>query len=85
MKMTPGPRLSPALRRAALANYAHRFTGDHTPAWVRDCPRPDGVPYKPHFATDSEWLENTMFPVHRGELIAHEPCQSAPTWPQGKG
>jgi hypothetical protein len=84
MKMIPGLKLPSALQRQALAFYVHRYTRDHTPSWVAACPRLDGKPYPVQFASDSEWLEHTLFPVHRGALTDH-PCQSTPTWPDEQG
>lgn len=76
-----GSALTPALKRAALACYANRFTGDHKPGWAQD-PRPDGTAYPVQFKDDADWLANTWFSVtEAGVLRAGAACYSTPTWP----
>lgn len=82
-----GDCLPERLRRDALAAYLHRFTREHVPLWSRK-PMPNGDAYQVQFASDSEWLANTLFPVTArkdGSLGDHTRghCQSFPTWPDG--
>lgn len=71
--------------------YVHRFTMEHVPAWAREpVTLADGTQahYKPHFATDREWYESTVFPgepEHKARGGTRNHCISAPTWPMGKG
>ena len=50
----------------AKARYVHRYTMEHVPAWAQRRPCDDGGViakyYAPHFRTDREWYENTLFP-----------------------
>lgn len=83
-----GDLLPDRLQRDALAAYLHRFTRDHFPLWARK-PMPDGGAYPCQFASDAEWLANTMFPVtvrKGGKLGDHTRghSRSYPTWPDGK-
>jgi hypothetical protein len=82
MPKVKGSDLPPAMQRRALAAYVHRFTGDHAPQWARK-PMPDGKPYPLQFASDAEWLENTLFSVTAaGDFSKRDRyCRSAPTWP----
>lgn len=76
----------------ACAQYVHRFTMDHVPAWAltpvayttaSDAPD-DGPRYHgPQFASDREWYENTKF---RGEdeIATSKYCHTTgQTWPLG--
>ena len=84
-KHKKGSQLSPQDRRHVLAAYVYRFTGDNTPYWVKE-KRPNGKPYPLQFATDEEWLKNTVFLVtNSGRLdMRSKHCESTPTWPNGK-
>jgi hypothetical protein len=63
----------------AKAQYIHRFTMDHTPAWARD------TEYKPHYASDREWYENTVFPGEKGIHGNSKHCYSSnQSWPLGR-
>lgn len=82
-----GDLLPERLRQDALAAYLHRFTREHVPLWSRK-PMPNGEAYRVQFASDAEWLANTLFPVtvrKDGSLGDHTRghCQSFPTWPDG--
>lgn len=81
--MIRGSDLSPARQRDALACYLHRYTGDHKPMWAKRERRPDGSEYPVQFASDREWLENTLFPVTKRGTLTRRDCQSTPTWPLG--
>lgn len=76
----PGSALSLRDQRHVLAAYPHRFTRDHRPAWAS---RPDCQNCPVQFASDSDWLEHTLFAVTRsGRLSGRDTaCQSSPTWP----
>ena len=63
-EMLYGQQLSPALRREALAAYAHRYTAEHVPSWSRT-PAPNGRHYAPQYRSDGEWLDKTRFPITR--------------------
>lgn len=84
MKRVLGVDLPKRLQAAVLARFVHRFTVDHKPAWA-SAARPDGSCYKPQFASDQEWLENTLFYVtDKGELSEQQRfCESNPTFPFG--
>ena len=81
-----GTELDHDSQREVLAAYVHRFTGDHKPAWARE-PMPNGKPYPVQFASDADWLANTLFEVTKaGRLNRRQRyCYSRPTWPNGKG
>lgn len=75
----------------AKARYVHRYTSEHVPPWARK-PQYDETTgefigyYMPHYATDLEWYENTVFP---GERDLHDNCGHCESrnqsWPMGKG
>lgn len=68
----------------AQAQYVHRFTMDHFPAWARQ-PAPNGRYPAPQFRSDREWYENTLFPGEGfiGRRSRH--CfTSNLTWPLGR-
>lgn len=76
---TPGDNLTPRQRSLALAGFVHRFTGDHKPHWASK-PMPNGSPYPVQFASDTDWLRNTLFYCKRDGTLGVE-CRSSPTWP----
>ena len=88
--MIRGDLLPAKLQADARRAYLHRFTREHIPLWSRK-PRDNGEPYPVQFASDSEWLARTLFPVtvrkggtlgdHTRAGKAH--CRSFPTWPNG--
>lgn len=76
-KQIKGTELSIQDQKRVLANYAHRFTKEHVPAWAVTEPR-----NKVQFASDRDWLENTFFKVNKnGKLNERACCESHPTWP----
>lgn len=79
---TLGSKLHPQDQRHVLSAYVHRFTRDHKPSWAIK-PRPDGSAYPVQFASDSDWLDHTLFSTRNdGRLDARaEACCSSPTWP----
>lgn len=81
-----GSHLGPRLQKQVLAQFVHRFTGDHKPSWANE-PRPDGSAYPVQFRDDQDWLANTFFEITaKGELSRRtRHCESHPTWPNGKG
>ena len=78
-----GDRLTQDQRAEACRRYVHRFTRTHKPAWANK-PRPDGYAYSPQFASDTDWLNNTWFPVTKAGRLASGDCYSTPTWPDGQ-
>lgn len=79
----------PTFEKAKL-QYVHRFTLDHVPAWARE-QREDGTYYAPHFASDREWYDNTIFPGepgHPDNQTGHyrpKSCYTTgQTWPLGQ-
>ena len=80
MQQIRGTDLTPQARAQALAMFVHRYTGDHTPDWVRR--EPDKYPL--HFRDDADWLAHTFFWVTKtGRLAARRACISSPTFPFG--
>lgn len=88
--MVRGDLLPERLQQDALRAYLHRYTREHRPLWATK-PRPCGNPYPVQFASDSEWLARTLFPVtirKGGKLgdhtrAGHGQCWGYPTWPDG--
>lgn len=78
-----GHTLHPDDQKHVLNAYVHRYTGDHTPNWVKNDARYQG---HPHFHNDKDWLQNTKFKVKKnGRLHAGaRHCESNPTWPNGQ-
>lgn len=69
--------------KEAKASYTQRYILEGVPQWTRN-PTPNGRFYAPHFSTDKEWYENTLF---HGESLAadRDHCYtSGQTWPLGK-
>lgn len=78
---TLGTLLRPEEQAEALARFVNRFTREHTPTWATR-PQPSGEPYPVQFASDAEWLSNTVFRTNTdGALHATADCNSYPTWP----
>lgn len=68
------------LQKEALAKFAHRYTGNHVPDWVRKSESPVFLPFR----DDNEWLANTEFAVNAaGDKLDERVnyCHSSPTWP----
>lgn len=78
----PGTLLSKEDQVTVLCSYVNRYTKQHVPAWAKR-PRPDGTAYPVQFASDADWLANTLFRVRRdGSLDERQAfCHSTPTWP----
>ena len=77
-----GSELSLIAQSQAKAGFIHRFTGDHRPHWASQ-PMPNGESYKVQFASDDDWLDNSLFAIRSdGHLDRrfHE-HMSFPTWP----
>ncbi len=75
--------------KLACAQYPHRFTMEHIPAWARkpfyNASIGCHVYYAPQYRTDLEWYENTLF---QGEscLASADHCLSGnASWPLGEG
>ncbi len=67
----------------AKAQYVHRYTAEHVPAWSRQ-PMDNGGFYAPQFRSDREWYENTKF-AGESDLADKRHCYtSGQTWPLGK-
>jgi hypothetical protein len=82
MKQVKGTKLTAEDQKHVLASYVHRFTRDHKPKWANK-PWKDGKPYPVQFASDQDWLENTVFFVRdNGRLDQrYKRCESTSTWP----
>lgn len=65
----------------ARAQYVHRFTMEHVPAWAGK-QRDDGSYYAPQYRSDREWYNNTTFPPHSGDR--NHCLTENQTWPLGK-
>ena len=81
-KFLLGYELAHNEQRKALAQFVHRFTGEHTPAWAR-LPMPDGRAYAVQFKDDADWLRHTCFAVNNDGKLSKRVhfCESSPTWP----
>jgi hypothetical protein len=81
MKQVKGDRLSIAAQREARARFVNRWTKEHKPGWVHD---EKATP--PQFASDSDWLANTLFWVRNDGSLSERPsyCESSPTWPDNE-
>jgi hypothetical protein len=67
----------------ACREFVHRFTMEHVPAWAKE-PNPLGGFYAPHFRTDREWYDNTLFKGET-ELASPRHCYTTGhTWPMGQ-
>ena len=74
---------------AACAQFVHRFTMEHVPAWSQK-PTPNGKFCRPQWRTDLDWYNAHLFPGDRwqghklhGNTASCEPI--APSqWPLGK-
>lgn len=67
----------------AKAQFVHRYTVAHVPAWARKrCE--NGKFYAPQFRTDKEWYDNTEF-YGEGVTATKTHCHtSGQTWPLGQ-
>ena len=67
----------------AKAQYIHRYTMEHVPAWAKRRSG-NGKFYAPQFRTDAEWYENAKFDGE-SDLADKEYCHvSGETWPLGQ-
>ena len=66
----------------ACAQYVHRFTMDHVPAWaLKPC---GGRHYAPQFRSDREWYEHTLFRGEPNWIGRGSDCYTTgQTWPLG--
>jgi hypothetical protein len=76
-----GDQLTAEDQKDVLAAYVHRHTREHRPAWANKLW--NGKPYPVQFASDAEWLANTLFAVRRNGRLDQRArsCESHPTWP----
>lgn len=89
--MPYGPRtlaclLPQHIREEVKHRFMHRFTCDHVPAWALK-QRLDGTYYAPQFASDDEWLANTVVRTRKDGWLdgRFTSCEtSGGTWPLGK-
>ena len=66
----------------ACAQYVHRYTMEHIPAWSQ-VPHNDAY-YAPQYKSDREWYENTKF-HGESEMADKNSCYSSgQTWPLGQ-
>lgn len=80
-----GCELPSELQAIALRRADHRFTLDHVPGSAARR-KPNGKYPAPRYASDAEWLENTLFHLNDGgeldlSLRGHESIN--PSWPLG--
>ena len=78
-KWKKGTELTTSDREYVLRSYVHRWTADHRPNWSQDT---TATPVQ--FASDGDWLENTLFRVKSdGSLdMRARYCMSTPSWPK---
>jgi hypothetical protein len=84
MKQISGDKLSPADQQSVRNRYVYRFTGEHTPNWVRSA-WASGQVYPVQFRDDNDWLAHTLFWVKEDNTLGTKnvDCESTPTWPHG--
>lgn len=74
----------------AKAQYVHRFTMEHVPAWANEPHlNHDNNTFKyyaPQYKSDKEWYDNTVFPGESDLCIkSDDHCYSSgKTWPLGQ-
>ena len=74
----------------AQAQFVHRYTLEHVPAWARKPFAADGYPRfgqypAPQYRTDRDWYENTVFPGEGSLSKRSRYCESNnPSWPLGQ-
>lgn len=89
--MSWGPRTlsslcKPHVKQDILNRFIQRFTMDYMPVWAMK-QRDDGSYYAPQFASDAEWLSNTIVNTRKdGELDERQShCKTdGQTWPLGQ-
>jgi hypothetical protein len=77
MAKIKGNELSALGQDRALRRFVHRYTKDHVPSWA------SGGGYPVQFASDSDWLANTLFYAKQNKDLdqRYNYCESHPTWP----
>lgn len=87
---TGTPKGRPSFEEACRM-YVHRYTAQHVPAWAASCPADHGGTerrfYAPHFASDREWYDNTLFPGEPEHQVYgfRDNCYTRnETWPYGQ-
>lgn len=78
-KLVKGARLTSAQKRAVLAAFVHRFTGEHRPAWSLQ-KMPNGGSYAPTHATDTEWVNDHAFYITAQGALASKPGRAEPVY-----
>lgn len=74
--------MRPLTLEEAKTRYIHRYTMDHVPTWAR-ARAANGKFYAPHFRSDQEWYEHTLF-KGESELATSKYCYTfGQTWPLG--
>lgn len=74
----------PITLQQARAQYVHRYTMEHMPAWAKAPLQSTGKYYAPQYRNDAEWYENTTFPGEGGLPRDADHCESRmQTWPLG--
>jgi len=67
----------------AKARFTNRYTMDHVPSWTKK-QRPDGTYYAPHYRSDQEWYDNTLFYGESDIVESKRYCHNRnETWPLG--
>lgn len=66
----------------ATALYQHRYTAEHVPRWAL-VPH-GGQYYAPHYRSDREWYDNTLFPGESAVATRAYCFSTGQTWPFGK-
>lgn len=81
MRYIKGSDLEDEDQLTVLQRYINRYTLEHCPDWAK------GKNYEPHFASDRDWLENTVFGcTKKGRLDKRSNYyHSTPTWPYKRG
>lgn len=67
----------------AKAQYPHRYTLDHVPAWAME-QAPNGKYYAPHYVSDREWYEKGVFPGEHGLDLDESMISRFQSWPMGQ-
>lgn len=84
--------MRPLTFEQAKAQFVHRYTMDHVPAWALTpvahtvaAGAADTGPryYAPQFRSDREWYENTLFNGESGFASKKYCYTSGQTWPLG--
>jgi len=82
--MVRGSTLSEADQTVVLNRFGNRYTGDHTPDWVKEA-EALGLVYPVQFKDDAEFLNRTSFKTTKdGGHSKSKACESKRTWPNGK-